>query len=245
MQDIFEAAPLFAEAIFERNFEILDEELVGIDRLAAHLLDLAHRDPAAVEIGIEQAQAVGRAFHFLQRRGARQQQDLLGDLRGRNPDLLAVDDIFVALAHRARLQLRGVEAGVGFGHGKTGPLRTRDDRRQHPLALLLGAEHDDGIEPEHVHMHGGRARHAGAGFRDRAHHDRGIHDAETRAAIFLRDADAEPAGIRQRAMEIGGVSAFLVLLQPIGVVEARADFCNRVADRFLVGCQRKIHGVTP
>ena len=83
--------------------------------------------------------------------------------------------------------------------------------------------------------------HAGAGFRDRPHHDRGVGDAETGAAEFLGNADAEPAGIGQRAVEVGGITALLVLLQPIGVVKARTDFPDRVADRFLVGGQRKVH----
>ena len=235
MQDVFEAAAFLAEAILDRDFEILEEQFVGIDGLAAHLLDLVHGDALLVEIGVEQAQALRRRLHLLQRRGARQQQDLVGDLRGGDPDLLAVDDVFVALAHRAGFQLRGVEPGVGFGHRKAGLVPAVDDRRQHARALLLGAEHDHGIEPEHVHMHGGRAGHAGARFRNRPHHDRGVGDAEPRAAILLGDADAEPAGIRQRAVEVGGIAALLVLLQPVGIVEARADFSDRVADRFLVG----------
>ena len=105
----------------------VDEQLVGVDRLAAHLLDLAHLDRAAVEVGVEQAQAVGRLLHLLQRRGAGQQQDLVGDLRGRDPDLLAVDDVAVAVAHGAGLELRGVEAGVGLGDGEAGlaPRRRR------------------------------------------------------------------------------------------------------------------------
>ena len=129
VQDVFEAAALFAEAILDRDFKILEEQLVGIDGLAAHLLDLVHGDALLVEIGVEQAQALGRRLHLFQRRGARQQQDLVGDLGGRNPDLLAVDDIFVALPHRAGLQLRGVEPGVGFGHrkarGRSGPMSSR------------------------------------------------------------------------------------------------------------------------
>ena len=44
VQDVFEAASLFTKAILQRNFEILEEQFVGIDRLAAHLLDLVHRD---------------------------------------------------------------------------------------------------------------------------------------------------------------------------------------------------------
>ena len=74
------------------------------------------------------------------------------------------------------------------------------------------------------------------------HHDRGIENAETGAAIFFGDTDAEPAGVRQRLVEVGRISAFLILLQPIGIVETRTDFRDRVADRFLIGCQREIHG---
>ena len=227
VQDVFETAAFLAEAILDRNFKILEEQFVGVDGLAAHLLDLVHRDALAVEIGVEQAQALGRGLHLFQRRGARQQQDLVGDLRGGDPDLLAVDDVFVALAHRAGLQLRGVESGIRLGDGEAGFVGAGNDRRQHPPALFLGAEHDHGIEPEHIHMHGGGAGHAGAGFRDRPHHDRGVGDAQARAAIFLGNADAEPAGIGQRAVEVGGIAALLVLLQPVGVVEARADLCRR------------------
>ena len=59
VQDVFEATAFFAQAILNRDFKILDEQFVGIDGLAAHLLDLVHLDPAAIEIGIEQAQARG------------------------------------------------------------------------------------------------------------------------------------------------------------------------------------------
>src|SRR6202030_1246875 len=80
---------------------------------------------------------------------------------------------------------------------------------------------------------------------DRAHHDRRFDDAETGAAILLGNADAEPAGIRQRLMAVGGEAALPVLVQPIGVIEARADFRNVVADRFLVGSECKIHRTNP
>src|SRR6185437_14970781 len=138
-----------------------------------------------------------------------------------------------------------VETGIGFGDRKAGSVRPRHDRRQHPLALLPGAEHDHGIESEDIHVHSGGARHAGTRLRYRAHHDRSFKNAEAGAAIFLGDTDAEPTGIRQRPMKIGGVTTLLVLLQPIGVVEARAYLCNRVTDRFLVGSEREIHGIIP
>ena len=90
-------------------------------------------------------------------------------------------------------------------------------------------------------MHGGGAGHASAGFRDSPHHDRGLDDAQTRAAIAFGNADAEPAGICECLVEVGRETALLVLLQPIGIVEPRADFCHGLADRFLVGCESEIH----
>ena len=80
---------------------------------------------------------------------------------------------------------------------------------------------------------------------NRPHHDRGVGDPQARTAILLGDADAEPAGIGQRAVEVGGIAALLVLLQPIGVVETGADLADRVADQFLVGGQCEIHGLNP
>ncbi|MGX1043962.1 hypothetical protein AB7M41_003668 [Bradyrhizobium diazoefficiens] len=180
--------------------------------LAAHLLDLVDLDLLAVEVGVEQAEAVGGRAHLFQRRGARQQQDLVRDLRGRDPYLLAVDDVAVVLGDRAGLELGGVEAGIGLGDGEARLLAALDHRRQHALALLLGAEHDDGIEPEHVDMHGRGAGHAGAGFGNGTHHDRRFRDAEPRAAIGLRHADAEPAGVGQRLVEIVRKAAVMVLL---------------------------------
>ena len=61
-------------------------------------------------------------------------------------------------------------------------------------------------------------------------------------------ADLAPhatTGVCQSAMKIGGETALLVFLQPIDVVEIRADFCNRVPDRFLIGCESKIHDLNP
>ncbi len=53
-------------------------------------------DAAAIEIGIKQAQPLGRALYLLQRRGAGEEQNLFGDLRGGDPDFLTVDEVFVA-----------------------------------------------------------------------------------------------------------------------------------------------------
>ncbi len=53
VQDVFEAAALLAEAIFHRNLEVFEKKFVGVDDLAAHLLDLMDLDALAIEIRIE------------------------------------------------------------------------------------------------------------------------------------------------------------------------------------------------
>src|SRR6516162_1584742 len=74
VQNIFEPASLFADAIIDRNLEPLDEELVGVDGLAPHLLDLVDLDPVAIEVGVEQAQPLRCTLDLLERRGSRQEQ---------------------------------------------------------------------------------------------------------------------------------------------------------------------------
>ena len=169
----------------------------------------------------------------LDRRGAREDQHLVGDLRGGNPDLGAVDDVNVAAALGAGLQLCGFEAGIRLGHREAGFFLAGDDRRQHAALLLLGAVNDDRIEAENIHVHGGRAGQAGARRGDGLHHDGGFGDAEARAAIGFRDADAEPAVVGERAIELFGKFAVAVALQPIIVAKARADFLDRGAHRLL------------
>src|SRR5690606_28795183 len=83
--------------------------------------------------------------------------------------------------------------------------------------------------------------HAGAGFGDGAHHHRGLADAEAGAAIFLRDADAEPAILRHGIVELGREVAALVLLAPVIIVETGADAGDRLADHFLIGGEGEIH----
>jgi hypothetical protein len=49
-KNVVEAAALFAEPILNRDFKILKKQFVGIDRPAAHLLDLMDGDLATIEV---------------------------------------------------------------------------------------------------------------------------------------------------------------------------------------------------
>ncbi len=70
-----------------------------------------------------------------ERRGAREQDHQVRMLDARDPDLLAVDDVAVALPHGGGLDLRRVGAGrrLGHGHRLQAQLAARDLRQVAPL----------------------------------------------------------------------------------------------------------------
>ena len=69
--------------------------------------------------------------------GADQQLAVVGDLRVRRPDLLAGDDVVVAVAHRLRAQRREVRAGARLGEALAPHVVAPEDAGQ-VLRLLLG-----------------------------------------------------------------------------------------------------------
>src|SRR5436190_20624051 len=110
---------------------------------------------AAVEIGVEDGDAVGRTLAILVARGARQQHDLVGDLRGRGPDLLAVDDVPAGSLRGESLDPCGVESCIGFGETE-GTLRLAGDEIGNPFRLLIRrAVDDDRVWAEQVDVNGG------------------------------------------------------------------------------------------
>src|SRR6185369_10584670 len=72
VQEVAKALAFLADAVLDRDFHAVEEQLVGVDALAAHLLDLADLHLAAIEVGVEQAQSVDRARLVA---GARDEQD--------------------------------------------------------------------------------------------------------------------------------------------------------------------------
>jgi len=155
--------------------------------------------------------------------------------------ILPGDEIALARALGARLDARRVEPGVGLGDRETGALAALEQRRQHAPLLLGGAENHHGIQTENVHVHRGGAREARARLRDRLHHHGRLRDAEARAAELLRHRDAEPAVARQRLVQLGRKTPFLVVLQPVLVAELRAQLRHRLADALLLGRRREVH----
>ena len=243
VQDVLEALAFLADAVLERHLEPVDEQHVRIDRVAAHLGDLAHLDGAAVEVGVEQGHALRRPRRLLDRRGARQDQHLLGDLRGRGPDLAAGDDVAVALACTARVLMRVVSSptsgSVTAKQAFSLPAISGGRKR---CCCSLVPNTTTGCSPKMFMCTAEAPREPGARLRHRLHHDRRLGDAEPAAAVFLRHRDAEPAALGHRLVEFVRKPALGVLLQPVRVVEPRAQPRHRLADFQLLGGQGETHG---
>src|SRR5262249_39935796 len=123
---------------------------------------------------------------------ARQQEDPVGAVAAGGPDLLAVDDVVVAVAHRARLQAREVGAGARLGVALAPDRLGAGDAGQVLALLLLGAM-DDQRRAQHAHAEGARAGVRGAVVAELFAEDHLLVDAGVEAAVLLRPRRRDPA----------------------------------------------------
>ncbi len=167
-------------------------------------------------------------FTSLERRRAREQDHEIRVLDARDPDLLAVDDVAVALLHRGRPDLGRVGAGgrLGDAHRLQAQLAARD-LRQVFLLLRLGAVPQQRAHVVHLAVAGAGVAAAAV---DLLHDDRRLGEPEAGAAVVLRDQRREPACLRQRVDEFLGIAARLVDAPEILGGKFRAERADRVAD---------------
>ena len=183
-------SPGLPEHVLLRHLHALEHELAG-------------RRAAQAELGLDAAG--GTALHrlrlddegghaFVARRavGVGVQEPGVADMRLRDPHLVAVDLVMVALVDRVRLHAGDVGAGVGLGHGEETELRAGDPAGDVFCLLLGGAELGDGqggAEVLHVERQPPRGRHLG----DLLGHQHRFHEPHAAAAELLRQRAGEEA----------------------------------------------------
>ena len=186
------------------------------------LVALAHVDQ-------EHREPVGALCRLLARRGARQQHHQVGMLGARGPDLLAVDDVVVAVAHRG-----------GADRACRCPRSARSRRRPAGAARPWRCEAASAASAR-------RCRAAAAcpwctsarGRRRRCRREAWIssmiaaarRQRQPAAAVFLRDQRGEEAGLGQRRDELGRIGALAVELAPVFAGKAGAERAHRGPDR--------------
>ena len=166
----------------------------------AHFVDLM----AAVE-QLDRTHAHARAFHvdqqernagllFRLRIGAHQAEDPIGVLAERVPGLLAIDEIVIALAHRARAQRGQIRAGARLRIPLAPPRLARADGRQKALLLRGAAERDDHGRD---HLDSERNETRRTGVRGFLLEDVLLHGVPAGAAELHRPAHGAPAAFVQ------------------------------------------------
>jgi len=132
---LFEGAPFHADQIGDRHAHIGEEDLAEMT-IGRHVLDRPHFDPGSVHRHDDFADTGVR--RTLLRRPTDQVTEL-ADFAEACPDLLAVDDELVALAHGSGLQTCEIAAGVGLAHSDAPRRFTGDDARKEGRLLIRGA----------------------------------------------------------------------------------------------------------
>ena len=234
VQQIAKTLAFLADAILERHRQAVDEDLVRVDRLAPHLVDHPHVAVRTVQVGVEQRQPVGGALALLGRRGAREQHDLRRFLRSGGPHLAPVHDVAVAAALGARADPRRVQPGIGLGDAEAGEHPALDQIGQPARALLLAAEHHDRMRAEDVDVDRRARAHCAGTARHAVHQQSGLGHAEPGAAIRLGHRDAEIARLGNRTVELERKLAGPVVVQPVGILETRAQAVHVLDDGALI-----------
>ena len=175
-----EAAALLAQDIGGRNAHVLEEQLGGVLRVLADLLEVA---PAleAGPVGLHQHQR--HALGAGRRVGLGGDDDEIGQPAVGDEGLLAVHHQLVALAQRRGADRLQVAARAGLGHGDGGDHLALGHLRQPGALLLLAAVVEDvGRDDVGVQAEAGRREHALGHLLD---HDRAVEEIGAAAAVFL------------------------------------------------------------
>ena len=185
---------------------------------------LPHR---GAQVDQEDRQPVSLLRDLIEGRRARDQEHQVGVLGARDPHLLPVDDVAVAVAHRHRLELRRVGAGGRLGHAeRLQPELSGRDLRQVLALLLPGAVPQQRAHDVHLRV-------ACGGVAARVVHlfenDRRFRDPEPRAAVFLRNQRGQVARVRQRPDELLRIRFLPVEFPPVGVREPPAQLAYRAS----------------
>ena len=145
--------------------------------------------------------------------GAGEREDVVGEVPGRRPDLLAVEDPLVAVELRLEGEAAEVGAGVGLRVALAPRVLAGQDARQVVLLLLLGAPHQQRVA-EHLDAEavvGAAHRHAGLG--ELLGEDDLLERGQPGTAVLHRPAGREVAGLVERRAPRRHEVAHLVVRQ--------------------------------
>ena len=227
----------FTHQVGGRHAHVFQEHFAQL-AVPRHVPDRPHPDAGLVHVDQEEADA-GLLLRLLV--GARQHEDVAGVGGERGPDLLAVDDVLVAIGDRLGTQPRQVRARIRFGVPLAPQVLASDDLRQ-PLVALLGRAVADQQRADHQDAHVGKARDAPALVL--LVEDQQLGRVKAHAAVLARPVRRDPAKLGHLAVP---EPDFLPEQAPRGIAQfVRVVGLEEVADapaKILIGQRVPVDGV--
>ncbi len=229
VEDVPETLPFLANQVFSGDFQVVEEEFVGL--VVDHVQDRLHGHAVAdrlAQVDDKNRHAFGLAFYIGERRRSGEQDHQVGMLDSRNPYLLAVDHITVATALGSGLDLRRICTGgwLGDAHRLQAQLAACDLRQ---VAVLLLCRAVPQQRTHVVHLAVACTRVA-TGTIDLLHDHRGFRQTQSRTAVFLRNQRGEPARFCQCVDEAFRITACFIDLAKIVAGKLLAEVANGFAN---------------
>ena len=242
VQQVSEALAFLADPISDGHGHVVEENLVGVHCMPAHLLDLGNLDVVPIEVGVEETDAIEWPCTFFDRSGAGKEEYLVGFLGRTCPHLLPVDEVLVTVAFGTGLNVRRIQAGAGFGDAEAGARLAANERWQPPFALFRRAEHHNWVGAKDVHVDRAGGAHRSGRLSDCVHQDGSLTHAEAGPTVLGWHRDTEPAAVGHGLGKLNWKVATAIMGKPIVVVKLPHEASDIGADIFLDGCEAEVHG---
>ena len=186
------APVLLADDVLFRYAHVIEEHLVELVG-AGHVHQRLHRDARRLHIQDEVGNplVLGRV-----RVGAGEQDHPLGHMRQRGPDLLAVEDVVVTVAHGFRLERGQIRTGLRLAVALAPNVFAGEHAGQVFLLLLVCAVDDD-RRARHPQPDDQVQRTRRSMERHLLVEDELLHHRHVRTAILLRPGGGDPALVRK------------------------------------------------
>ncbi len=237
------ALVLLADEIGGRHAHVFQPDLVDVVT-AVQRANRPHRDARRTHVDKQHGDAALRPRLGV---GAHQAEHPVGVLGKRGPGLLAIDDVFVAVAHGARLERRQVRPGTGLGIALAPPVLYADHARQKAGLLLRAAVfHQHGADHRQAErQQPWRARLEAFHFEDQA-----LQGVPARAAVLDRPVRRAPALVGQDDVPAHVVVAFQPLVPQHLGADVLGQFvggegAHALAELALLRRPGQVHGPPP
>ena len=208
---IEEALALLADPVLDRHRHVVEVDEPGVAGPDAELaVERAGRQAGHAPLEHER----GHALVLLRPVDRREDEEMVGDVRQRDPDLLAVEPVRVAVASGGGLEVGGVGPDAGLGQPERRELLAAGLRDEPALALLLRPplQERQRIEPDVDALHDTER---GVGTLQLLAQDREAEVVHPGTAVGLRDRRSQEAQLAHPGEHLAMDLALLVPLADV------------------------------